>query len=615
MTSRAGGRCRAAADDRRPGAHADDRGRPRRGARPSCPDDLELNPKATRYPRLADRTWRGVVVHQEYWKSMGTWSPDDWEVYFAVRRDGRRARPAGARGPDFRTLRTVDTSSWLATGVRGTGVGKAMRRAVLALAFDHLGAQAAITSAWHDNHGSLGVSRSLGYRHNGESLMAREGTDGDRHPAAPPDDAGRLGRLPAVPRTCTSRASTPRCRCSTCPADVRRVARRRARLCQHDAGQHDRAADQLHRAERLASQAQAITPASTGSSIPTMPTRVAGRWCSPDSTSTNGTIVPSTTIDVISTHTGKRDVVEVAEQRGAARGRVDREAPPRLHHRPQQCSRTRTPRTSSTAGHGGSRCARRAGSTTASATAAPSAAATPNPSRRCRRPDLRHQSQPGERQAERRPHPVAHRLVQRRSAPTAPPSGRRCTPAAARCSPASGRSRRSRSTASTPPLPRRTPPAAASRTGQTRSLLGATTSSTSPSPTAAPAQRSSVSRIADHAAGEDHLRDGAVEREQGGGHHQVGVAARRVAHPGRLRDGDGQRGLDHPRNLGHRRRRLARRPELHDHPSLSVIIRSGRVWLSSPAGGAAAGTSGGSRAAARSGTTAGWSRASRSPGW
>lgn len=142
------------------------------------PDDLELNPEATRYSALDERTWRGTVVHQEYWKSMGTWSPDDWEVYFVVRRGGAVLGLQGLEGPDFRTLRTVDTSSWLAAEARGTGVGKAMRRAVLALAFDHLGARAAITSAWHDNHASLGVSRALGYRPNGESLMAREGTDG-----------------------------------------------------------------------------------------------------------------------------------------------------------------------------------------------------------------------------------------------------------------------------------------------------------------------------------------------------------------------------------------------------------------------------------------------------
>src|SRR6266568_2399716 len=40
-------------------------------------------------------------------------------------------------------------------------------------AFGTLRARAAITSAWHDNHASLGVSRVLGYRPNGESLHSR----------------------------------------------------------------------------------------------------------------------------------------------------------------------------------------------------------------------------------------------------------------------------------------------------------------------------------------------------------------------------------------------------------------------------------------------------------
>jgi RimJ/RimL family protein N-acetyltransferase len=35
-------------------------------------------------------------------------------------------------------------------------------------------ATTAITSAWHDNHASLGVSRALGYRPNGETLHARD---------------------------------------------------------------------------------------------------------------------------------------------------------------------------------------------------------------------------------------------------------------------------------------------------------------------------------------------------------------------------------------------------------------------------------------------------------
>ena len=44
-----------------------------------------------------------------------------------------------------------------------------MRVAILGLAFDHLGAQAAITSARIENAASLGVSRHIGYRDNGVS--------------------------------------------------------------------------------------------------------------------------------------------------------------------------------------------------------------------------------------------------------------------------------------------------------------------------------------------------------------------------------------------------------------------------------------------------------------
>lgn len=141
------------------------------------PDDVELNPSATTYA-VDGRTQRGVVVHQEYWRYYGTWSPTEWRLNFAVRRDGELLGVQELEGNDFPTLRTVDTSSWLVAATRGTGVGKRMRRAVLALAFGPLGARAAVTSAWHDNHASLGVSRSIGYRPNGESFLARgDGVD------------------------------------------------------------------------------------------------------------------------------------------------------------------------------------------------------------------------------------------------------------------------------------------------------------------------------------------------------------------------------------------------------------------------------------------------------
>ena len=40
---------------------------------------------------------------------------------------------------------------------------------MLALAFGSLAAEYAISSAWHHNAASLGVSRALGYKPNGES--------------------------------------------------------------------------------------------------------------------------------------------------------------------------------------------------------------------------------------------------------------------------------------------------------------------------------------------------------------------------------------------------------------------------------------------------------------
>src|SRR5262249_12094046 len=94
-------------------------------------------------------------------------------IPFYVTRQGQYVGVQELEGTDFPLLRTLDSSSFLIKEARGSGWGKQMRRAVLALGFGPLGAQAAITSAWHDNHASLGVSRSLGYQPNGVSLHQR----------------------------------------------------------------------------------------------------------------------------------------------------------------------------------------------------------------------------------------------------------------------------------------------------------------------------------------------------------------------------------------------------------------------------------------------------------
>ncbi len=131
------------------------------------PDDVEQDPEATTYAGLDPRANRTAVVHQGYWKARGTWRPESWALSFAVFRGDELIGFQGLEGDDFAVLRTVDSSSFLAAHARGLGLGKQMRAAVLTLAFGPLGARYAISSAWSDNHASLGVSRALGYVDNG----------------------------------------------------------------------------------------------------------------------------------------------------------------------------------------------------------------------------------------------------------------------------------------------------------------------------------------------------------------------------------------------------------------------------------------------------------------
>jgi len=75
----------------------------------------------------------------------------------------------------FPVFRTVDTGSWVAQRYQRQGIGKEMRGAVLAFAFDHLGARLATSEAFTDNTASNAVSGSLGYEPDGFGQLAPEG--------------------------------------------------------------------------------------------------------------------------------------------------------------------------------------------------------------------------------------------------------------------------------------------------------------------------------------------------------------------------------------------------------------------------------------------------------
>jgi RimJ/RimL family protein N-acetyltransferase len=152
----------------------------------ALPSDIEHDPSLPRYPRLAAPVARQVAALQEYWRNRGAWTPDNWCLTFGawLRTDASGSSDSllvgtqTVEGTDFETLRVVDSASLLLIEHRGKGLGKQMRRGVLALAFAHLGAVAAVSGAWHDNAASLGVSRSLGYEDNGVDRH-RRGEDVD----------------------------------------------------------------------------------------------------------------------------------------------------------------------------------------------------------------------------------------------------------------------------------------------------------------------------------------------------------------------------------------------------------------------------------------------------
>ncbi len=113
--------------------------------------------------------------YQFHLKLRADWRPDAWSLVLGVFRDGASIGVQELAATDFASLRGVTTGSWLGRADQRQGHGTAMREAVLALAFDGLGAEVAETCAFLDNGGSAGVSRALGYEENGIGRLAPDG--------------------------------------------------------------------------------------------------------------------------------------------------------------------------------------------------------------------------------------------------------------------------------------------------------------------------------------------------------------------------------------------------------------------------------------------------------
>lgn len=116
---------------------------------------------------------RARAVLQGHWHTLAAWQVQSWQLELAVFRSGEPIGMVNLRARDFPVVREVTTSAWLGLEYQRKGYGTEARAGLLTLAFDHLGANAARTEVFPDNHASQGVSRKLGYEPDGISVDAR----------------------------------------------------------------------------------------------------------------------------------------------------------------------------------------------------------------------------------------------------------------------------------------------------------------------------------------------------------------------------------------------------------------------------------------------------------
>lgn len=114
---------------------------------------------------------RGLLAY--HWGARAALSPDAWNLELAVLVDGEPVGVQSLFAKEFGVRRTVESGSWLGLAHQGRGLGTRMRRAVVHLAFEGLGASEVTSTAFVDNPASQRVSEKVGYEPNGRDLTSR----------------------------------------------------------------------------------------------------------------------------------------------------------------------------------------------------------------------------------------------------------------------------------------------------------------------------------------------------------------------------------------------------------------------------------------------------------
>jgi RimJ/RimL family protein N-acetyltransferase len=116
-------------------------------------------PTGTTDPDLAVDTFL-----RHHWGLRTRPGPTRWHVPFTVLTEGRAVGMGAVVSVAWSTERSVDTRSWIARADQGRGLGQRVRLMMLELAFVHLGAARATSTAAAANVASQRVSQRCGYR-------------------------------------------------------------------------------------------------------------------------------------------------------------------------------------------------------------------------------------------------------------------------------------------------------------------------------------------------------------------------------------------------------------------------------------------------------------------
>jgi RimJ/RimL family protein N-acetyltransferase len=121
-----------------------------------------------------------VTMLQWNWSQRASFAPEKWNMLLGVFVDGNIVGMQDLAASSFGVRREVDSGSWLGQRHHGRGIGTEMREAMLHLAFEGLGAQAANSGYVDGNAASQRVSEKVGYERNGVRRIEQR-----RGPTAP----------------------------------------------------------------------------------------------------------------------------------------------------------------------------------------------------------------------------------------------------------------------------------------------------------------------------------------------------------------------------------------------------------------------------------------------